>query len=176
MRILKLSIVFLALLLVVSVLSFFNVDESTDEPEINNQPETDEEGEDIIVDKSAHNYLIECPSCGKTEDYRRLDKFSVAVEDYGSIGFCAYNLDCGYCGVNSSPGFSITHVYSSGACTVYGCTAKCDHTFTADAIEYIIPYRDQFSMYKDSNLSAGASAVYSTGKEMNCTICGKNIE
>ena len=179
MRYLKLVILFLAVLCAVGVLSFFNIDESTDELDINNVPENDEEGEGSIVDDSAHNYLIECSSCGQIEDYRHLQNFDLSIEDYGSIGFCAYSFNCGYCGNSCNPDFSLYHVYSkSGMCTCYGCTVRCDHTLTSDAIDFVIPNDERFSMIKDRNLTHGDSAAYSSddGFDMYCAICGTNLE
>ena len=128
---------------------------------------TPENGGNTNLIETAMHPVVRCSECLAGED-----SLSVFIELYGSIGEQYYSIYCFACDV-SSDSVSITHEYSNnnGVCTARGCGHECTHTFTQDAINFVLPYDERFSMFDSSTLSDGDSAVYNGV----CTICNKTI-
>lgn len=137
----------------------------TDEEEVRPNPGTP--GDDTLgpVVTLRHEDLTSCPTCFIPCTYN--------YENYGSIGGWYYEIFCLQCDYHDSSGCSVTHEYSNkdGVCTALNCYHKCTHDFTWEAIEYVLPVDERFSMFDVSTLEYGDSAVYNG----ICTICQKTI-
>lgn len=153
-----------------------NTDDVTGDTDNENAGDTDsDESGDInndeeppsLISTPPHSYIVYCSSCSSRVD---VYEEGCSKEDYGSIGESWYNIQCD-CGEGLYGGFYHEYSNKDGVCTASGCGHECTHTFTFDAINYLLPGDEQFSMFDVSTLSSGDSSVY----EGVCTICQKTI-
>lgn len=127
----KIFMMILALILVVSFICHL-----IDKPDV----VIDDHRQD---DSVSHDNTFVCASCGVRVNINECQNYN--IEDYGSVGAMYYNIECPYCGVDSST-FEIYHSYdddcTSNQCVMSGCGHKCNHLLTMDSILYFFPYND----------------------------------
>ena len=167
MRSIKLIAMVLVVILVIGLLS--SIDLETDK--LNNNSSENNDGDNNVSNFGSHRTFFTCEGCDITESLGKDTNFDYYVEYYGSIGACYYNVCCESCDQDCE-GFEVRHVYDdSGRCLYSGCAVLCDHTFTEDAISFVVPYSEEFSMFDEDELYEDPSSVYNGV----CTICGMNF-